>query len=345
MAEPAQVRAPVEGADPSEEVQKFHLFSKLPPELRIKIWEAACLPRTSTGHGIHYVFVNRVSESEEDEDYVTCDPNLDGYDDEFDIENDETTYVTLQALKPERPEPRGHASSYLYDAGQWAACKESRVAIYEYLDVKRWETLQESGLRDMLEPGWYSKGEFPSTLKPSKNETWRPISLPKSLYSMKLLAPFMGTRRFTIVEDWNIAFKFRDTWNHKFPKDVEVLKQEKSPRGFLANWFERFHDEILPEPTLYVIDDTGSWVEPSGWMPTVYRDCDNEYVEVPWNASSQSTRTNIAGAAGVFIDQMEDLLQDDFPYDFEDMDSPYEWQPLVQNKIRLLVRKENMIVE
>jgi len=145
MAEPAQVRAPAEGADPSEEVQEFHLFSKLPPELRIRIWKAACLPRTSTDHGIYYVFVNRVRKSEEDEDYVTLDPNLDGYDDKFDVENDETAYVTLWALKRERPEPRSHASGYLYDAGLWAACKESRVAITEYLEIKGWENLARVG--------------------------------------------------------------------------------------------------------------------------------------------------------------------------------------------------------
>lgn len=363
MNEPAQVRAPAEGGNPSEGLQEFHVFPKLPPELRIKIWKTACLPRTPTEHGIHYVFVNRVRDSEEIEDCVTLNDNLDGYDDEFDVENDETAYVTLRALKRERPEPRGHASGYLYDAGLWAACKESRVAITEYLEIKGWEALQQSGPRDMLSPGWYSKRDFPSTLKPFKqDETWRPIvaprqdifcipdtrrvmqSLPKSLYSMKLLAPFMGTRRFTIVEDWSIAFKFRHTWNHKFPDDVEKLKQENTPRGLLANWFERFYDEILPEPSLYVIDDTGSWVEPCDWMPTIYRDCDNEYVEVPWNASCSSTNIHIAGASGMFIELMEDLLEDDFPYEFEDMDSPFDWQPSVKVKIRLLVRKENKIM-
>lgn len=363
MAEPVQAGAPGEGADPSEEVQEFHLFSKLPPELRIKIWKAACLPRSPLDHGIHYVFVNRVRESEEIEDDVTWDPNLEGYNEEFDVESDDTAYVTLRALKRERPKPRVFASGYLYDAGLWAACKESRGAITEYLQIERWETLRESGPRDMS-PGWYDKPDFPSTVKPStKDETWRPIvaprqdifcipdtrrmmqSLPKSLYSMKLLAPFMGTRRFTIVEDMNIALKFRHTWNTKFPDDIENLKQEKTPRGLLANWFERFHDEILPEPTLYVIDDTGSWVEPPFLMRgPVYRDCDNEYVEVPWSASCNGTNINTSGTAGRFIDLMEGLLQEDFSDDFEDMDSIYEWQPEVRDKIRLLVRKENEIM-
>jgi hypothetical protein len=162
---------------------------------------------------------------------------------------------------------------------------------------------------------------------------------------MKLLAPFMGARRFTIVEDWNIAFKFRHAWNHKLPDDIEILKQEKSPRGLLANWFERFYDEILPEPTLYVIDDSGSWVEPPDWMPgPVYRDCDNEYVEVSWSASRSGTDINTAGAAAIFIGLMENMLKEDFRDDFEDEYSLYDWQPEVRDKIRLLVRKENKIM-
>jgi len=215
----------------------------------------------------------------------------------------------------------------------------------------------------MLSPGWYSKREFASTLKPfKKNETWRPIvaprqdifcipasrrimqSLPKSLYSMKLLAPFMGTRRFTIVEDWNVDFKLQHTWNRRFPDGIGKLQQEKSPRGLLANWFERFRHEILPEPTLYVIDDTGSWVEPPGWVPKVYRDCDNEHVEVPWSASRSGTDINTAGAAAVFLGLLEDLLKGDFSDDFEGEYSPFDWHPDVRDKIRLLVRKENEIM-
>ena len=289
---------------------------------------------------------------------MTRDPNLDGYVDEFEVENDETAYVTLRALRRERPQPRGYASGYLYDEGLWATCKESRVSISEYLEIKRWEASQESGPRAMS-LGWYNKPHFPSTIKPfKKDETWRPIvaprldifcippdprtlrSLPKSLYSMKLLAPFMGTRRFTIMEDWNIAFKFHPSWNHKFPDDIGNLKEEKSPRELLANWFERFHDENLPDPILYVIDDTGSRLEPPSWVP-VYRDCDNEYVEVSWDAS---TRVNIIGAAEIFIELMEGLLEQDFSNDPETIDWPYEWQPRVRDKIRLLVSMENKIL-
>ncbi|KAJ4122979.1 hypothetical protein NW768_009970 [Fusarium equiseti] len=365
MVEPVPTGTPGGSLSISEgkEASNFHFFPKLPPELRLKIWKAACFPRSSTDHGIHFVTVDRVPETDDLDGHVTLHPDLEGYDDEFDIENEETAYVTLRAVRRKRPETRKNASGYLYDAGLWIACRESRGAITEHLDINGWLALKASGSHDVaLKPKWYYKLDFPSTIKPHrKDEPWRPLVaprqdifcmcatngslqlLPKSLYGMKMLAPFIGTRNFTIVEDWNIAFRFNQRWNHRFPTSIEHLVGEVSPRGFLASWLGCFQDEAHPEPTLYVIDDTGSWVAPSGWIPrSVFRDCDIEYVQVPWSASYSDEGIDGVGPAGSFIERFGKLVDEDL---FDDGDSLYEWLPSPEVFIRLLVRKDNQVIQ
>ena len=117
MAEPARESIPGEGTDlqPTSDERdepRFHFFPKLPPEVRIKIWKAACLPRTSTDHGIHFITVDRVPETDDRDSKVTSHPNLEGFDEEFyDVENEENGFVTLRAVRRKRPETRKNASA------------------------------------------------------------------------------------------------------------------------------------------------------------------------------------------------------------------------------------------
>ncbi|RGP74033.1 hypothetical protein FSPOR_1728 [Fusarium sporotrichioides] len=245
----------------------FHGFPKLPPELRFKIWKAACLPRTYYDHGIHYVSVDVVEEDWRTGDVVALDKNLEGYDEEFDMMSHAADYITLKALNVSKNRLVGaqtttnhrKESAYLWDAGLWTACRESRYAINEHQDIDGWLQVYNrtiTGSPDDFWDLWYHKN-FPSTIVPHKKDTpWRPIvaprsdifcitasalgALPRTLYGMRLLSPFLGQRNFTVVEDWNIAFKFDSSWNIGFPDDSEELKQENSRRGLLANWVDDF---------------------------------------------------------------------------------------------------------
>ncbi|KAF5668347.1 tetracycline resistance protein [Fusarium heterosporum] len=341
----------------------FSSFPKLPVELRLKIWKDACLPRTTTEHGLHYVTIKIVEEDGEDEDFenmVTFDPHLEGYDDEFEVESDDTAYVTLQAMKCYQVPPNkvkanasahhSNGSAYLWDAGLWTACKESRMAIAEYLDLSGWIKLRNQPVDETL-PAWYDKA-FPSTLIPHpQDKTWRPIvipsrdifciipssvrSLPKSLYSMKLLTPFIATKSFTIRESWAIALKFDSSWNKRFPSDVFKLYRERSPRGLLANWIQGFHDEVYPVPSLWIIDDSVVWVAcPGQQFEIIYRDCNGGYVEIKWCATRSDTTSSTKGAVTDFMTSFGILLDDlDEPY------IPFETKKIV----KLLVRTENQL--
>ncbi|RGP65904.1 hypothetical protein FLONG3_9036 [Fusarium longipes] len=80
----------------------FHPFPRLPFELRTQIWEAACLELCRSFRGIHYVTVGSL-------DVAPLSHNWDG-------------------SKPK------NNSIYLWDAGLWTACQESKRVI-----AKHWE--------------------------------------------------------------------------------------------------------------------------------------------------------------------------------------------------------------
>ncbi|UZP35082.1 hypothetical protein NXS19_002898 [Fusarium pseudograminearum] len=188
------------------------------------------LPQTA-----YRVTVNIVHEDFEEEDTVTLDDNLEGYDEEFTVESDEDGYVTLTAPKLPFDDPAGlsrpNASACLWDAGLSTACHESRLAFAEHHNLKGWRELREKPINTTETNLWYHQA-YPSTLVPHKRDNnWCLMTvplfdifcinissikkLPKSLYSMKLLTPFLSTRTFTIRESWNIAIKYDKSWHNK----------------------------------------------------------------------------------------------------------------------------------
>jgi hypothetical protein len=359
MAEPPKSTTPTGDTRgqqaPNETPSTFHCFPKLPTEIRLQIWKHACFPRSKIDHGIQYVTVNIVHEDADEEDCVIFDDDLEGYDDELHVESDYDGYITLTGPKRPGNEPAGvqrsasrpNASACLWDGGLLTACRESRLVITEYHDLKGWLELRKQSNNSTQTHAWYEK-DYPSTLIPHKtDEKWCPMvvplrdifcidascvkTLPKSLYTMKLLAPFISTRTFTIVESWNIALKFDSSWNTNFPYHVGRLRREKTPRGLLANWLDRFQDEILPEPSVWIIDDSVGWVaSPDKNSSPVYRDCDGDYIQINWD----DTRCNGGrGDVALFMDSLGDVLDDEDDY------LPFETKKIV----KLLVRKDNQL--
>ncbi|ENH71930.1 hypothetical protein FOC1_g10002123 [Fusarium oxysporum f. sp. cubense race 1] len=98
----------------------FRYFKRLPIELRLKIWEAACLPSTDADHGLHYVTLDVVEEALK----RPCEKSS-------------------EATNPNK-------SAYLWDAGLWLACKESRSVIAKHLDFEGWLAFREQPIEDYL---------------------------------------------------------------------------------------------------------------------------------------------------------------------------------------------------
>ncbi|KAF5630295.1 tetracycline resistance [Fusarium sp. NRRL 52700] len=310
----------------------FQLFSQLPTELRLKIWKSACLPRSSIFEaGIHYVTVDAVAIKiywADDDHYVPGDPNLEGHD--YDYEG--WGYVALRALEcpwgktgnsisPVKPVNK---SVYLWDAGLWLACKESRQVVLEHLRFKEWLACRQQPLPRGEYP-WYDKA-FPSAIVPqNKNEKLYPLvkphydifcldasnveSIPDSCLKMMLLAPFFGTKKFTVVGSWNLAFKFGRSWNDNFPSSwLDLMQREDSFRSRLVKSIYWSDEAISPIPSIWLMDDNVHWIELSGQScPRMYRDLEDEYVQIEWDGTGRNMVDENKGAVTDFLAALEQL--------------------------------------
>ncbi|CVL07729.1 related to tetracycline resistance proteins [Fusarium mangiferae] len=338
------------GAAPKQDLQStstakatsptFHKFRRLPPELRLKIWKEACLSRSASEKGLHYVTVDIVDTTsqwkESNVDPVTSDPNIEGP--SYDYEG--SAYATLRALEcpwektgdSQPPANPLNKSAYLWDAGLWSACKESREVIEKHLNVKEWLAHRGQG-RPRGQPAWYNKA-FPSAIVPkTKNDNWCPLvkpygdifcidtcnldAVPDSFLEMMLLAPCLGTKTFTVVGAWNIGFKFEQSWMKDIP----------------SKWSDLDQGAVGARPSLWIIDDTVRWVARSHQrFFSVWRDLEDEYVAIGWNDTRSNLVDGTQGAVADFMTALEQLA------DRED----YLSDSLLLS-IRLLVRKDNML--
>ncbi|KAM0230175.1 hypothetical protein ACHAP5_011443 [Fusarium lateritium] len=353
MAEPLRLATPTGDTHGQSALDKtlttFHRFPWLPTEIRLKIWKLACFPRSETDRGIQYVTVNIDHRDEED---IHADENMERYDESFIPHPDEEGYITLTAPKRPRKKPAGvqpasrrpNASACLWDAGLQMACKESKLALTEYYDFKGWLEIRDQSKNTKIE-AWYMR-DYPSALIPHKRDKkWCPMvvpvhdifcidmsriqTLPRTMYSMTLLAPFFTTRTFTVVESWNIALKFNGSWNRNFPSNVRRLMKENTPRGMFASWLDRFFGDELPESSIWIIDDSVAWLpSPEQDYTTVYRDCDGDYIQVDWD----DIRDNGAkGDISLFMKSLGALW---------DYGGEFTWYQ-AREIVKLLVRKDN----
>ncbi|KAF5718256.1 tetracycline resistance [Fusarium mundagurra] len=335
----------------------FHPFSRLPPELRLKIWKAAW-PRSSRFEGgLQYVTVDTVNtEDSWREDYihpVTSDPNLEHHDYDYAGRG----YVTMRALEcpwgktGNSPSPVNplNKSAYLWDAGLWLACKESREVVSEHSHSKEWLACREEPLR-RDEPVWYGEAFHSAIVPQNKNEQWCPLvkpygdmfcidtsnleSVPEYSLDMMLLAPFFGTKKFTVVGEWNIAFKFDPSWNNNFPSSwSDLMRLENSVRSRLAISLFYVESAVSAFPYLWLIDDNLCWNARSRREnPSVWRDLEDEYVEIYWDQTRSSLVDGTQGAVIDFLNSLQQLSEkcDHF------CDS-------ASCPIRLLVRRKNQL--
>ncbi|KAF4457239.1 hypothetical protein F53441_803 [Fusarium austroafricanum] len=343
---------------PQQEDETFHPFPLLPPELRIKIWEAACLSSFHKTHGIHYVDVDCVQFVQQDLDDDTFDENMEGGPRLLNHHVANRGSATLRALKSnwntslEKSDSVTYPnrSAYMWDAGLWMACQESRAIVAKHMDLEHWVELRKDGNRLDSATGW-GELDFPSTLVPhQKDGMWRPIVvphkdifcintgdvelLPLNLYRMQLYAPFLGTRKFTVLNmpHANIALEYQSSWNNDLPSSICGMAPELSPRSALSHWLSMF------------IDDQND-------LDTVYRDCDGDYVRVGWIDTRKNAKGRSKGDVTEFIDAVGKLCDIEYHAQvyggFDIVRLLTGGDPVFRTRrhLKLLVRRDNEVKE
>ncbi|PNP58426.1 hypothetical protein FNYG_15089 [Fusarium nygamai] len=115
----------------------FHRFPNFPAELRLKIWKAACFPYAADQRGLHYIDLENLGGDETSGDAMT------------DIKS-----MEMKALHPDfqtslheqRVVRRPNRSVYMWDAGLWKACRESRKVISTHFQLKLCRSTQNNDL-------------------------------------------------------------------------------------------------------------------------------------------------------------------------------------------------------
>jgi hypothetical protein len=149
---------------------------------------------------------------------------------------------------------KGNRSVYLWDAGMFKACKESRDVLLKY--YLRWRNSSFPSRRLMYVEGEHPKGRFPLMVRPYGDLfflndarydrtpdpnplAWPGYRRPHPMFRNGDHPPWVD--RFSPSVISNFAFEFDPTWNNSLRHDGEDIKASRSrwrlewtPRGWMA---------------------------------------------------------------------------------------------------------------
>ncbi|KAF4443023.1 hypothetical protein FACUT_1576 [Fusarium acutatum] len=249
----------------------FHLFPRLPTEIKIQIWKAACILSVIPGcgyheqAGLHYVNVDKVESEGRDRLALRVLDKMQGPNDDEKI-------------------PNNNRSAYMWDGGLWGACKLSREVITKEISFM-W--LRLPGYRQdhldcpaILTSRNAHEGQgymvFPGRdVFFIRTTDWK--SLPQHFEDCKTDLPFFGPLYSSLVSVRKLAIEFDSSWVVDLPKTLEELKAENSARGLVATWIEGVASGWVNAPELYLIDKGTLLVQKTRGYSRIDHDCDFKY--------------------------------------------------------------------
>ncbi|KAG5753344.1 hypothetical protein H9Q69_004338 [Fusarium xylarioides] len=245
--------------------QTFHPFPRLPTEIQLKIWKAACICSTMP---------RDIYDQQAFVHYVNVDTDKTGDRDQ----------LTIRALDDQNC--ASNRSAYILDGGLWTACKQSREIITEQ-SFPSWVRLHKNG--DYIgHPATLATRNAPDPQKymvlPEQDlfcirtEDWK--SLPHHFEHCKTNLPSFDPLSSSVVPVENLAIEFDSSWIVDFPTTLEQLKGENSARGLVATWVEGVASGWVSTPTLFLIDKGTLLVKKTGPGHTIYHDSDGMYTQM-----------------------------------------------------------------
>ncbi|KAI8716788.1 2EXR domain-containing protein [Fusarium sp. LHS14.1] len=298
----------------------FHFFPILPPELRLAIWELAIRP-TNEKHGLHhFTIIGQEDHNQED----------------FGLQHPHSGWRPQHtAIVP----TNNNKSVYLWDAGLWTACVDSRDVMMNHFRIRQWEISRRQRelmpainlLKDKLSRGEHFDYSAKTTARRG-HEGWELIVQPvmdmfcfkskdwQFARSWQQWADFFVDMPFTTflsghVPIRNMALEFDPSWNLDFPQNMSDLMEESSARGFIADaMFTLAHDHRAYNESMYlevwIIDHGAVWSSEKGRDCTpVYYDCEQDFVEVK---PGQVEFSGYENTAAYFLDLLSGLGDDAF---------------------------------
>ncbi|KAF5529389.1 tetracycline resistance protein [Fusarium napiforme] len=200
----------------------FHPFPRLPTELRLQIWTAACLFHHPSDYKIHYIDVEPTSTEgtlSPSHEFTAC---LAGGD------ND---------------------SACLRNGGLWKACKESRDVMMQHSRIGG-HGCEKNGILGNTDD-WYLPVCAWHDIFCIKSKTLNTPDDHDEAWQIKI--PDLSPKGSQMMDIDNIAFEFDESWNRDMPKSYDDLMREKSTRGFLSCLLYNKSRHEMTTPNIWII--------------------------------------------------------------------------------------------
>ncbi|SCO76106.1 uncharacterized protein FRV6_00318 [Fusarium oxysporum] len=210
----------------------FHPVPRLPAEIRLQIWKAACIISSIPGYesyeqaGLHYVNVDTVKTGGRDRLTLRALDNKQGPNGDEEI-------------------PNNNRSAYMWDGGLWGACRLSREVITEEIYFM-WLRLPDYSQGYLGRPAILTSRNtheeqgymvFPRRdIFCIRTTDWK--SLPQHFEHWSTGLPFFDPLSSSIIPVCTLAIEFDSSWIVDLPETLEELKAENSARGLVATWIE-----------------------------------------------------------------------------------------------------------
>lgn len=234
---------------------EFHLFTSLPTEMRLKIWDYALRSYHPSRPGAHFFSVTNFREDGDELKNLRVQCHLGSR-----CENNHgyTYHLAAPKFSTSHSWTNNNPSSYLWDFGMWGACRESREIIEDHYKMEYWAAKL---VKD-------SKVDFARNLEADacvpficlqESEDWRFAIRPnQDLICIQPLNPLtIGYNKTDIyfMEDIcmvkpdtglrgikHVAFEYDSSWCDDLvevscPQDFRAYFEEKSPRGLFIRFF------------------------------------------------------------------------------------------------------------
>lgn len=306
----------------------FTLFPRLPPELRLQVWQLALRPFSTHKGGLNHISViGKDGEDEADAKPIILADGRDGSA-RYILEGARLQCNRAQNGVSSNPIYR---SACLWDSGLLTACKESRDVIMrrykkyqQNTQLSPWEDDEPSCCTYFQRPSimyvpdrdehWYILFQQHKDLVCFTFQGWEILSnYPVRRYacgftdSCRLMCPYL---------EFPWALEFDASWALNWPEGHHAILNEASPRGVLA----RVQDSQLGDLdacSIWLIDRYAAPVEISGSQESPCRtfyDMDQEYVE----------SKDVSAEISEFLDKLDELMTDEDKNLRDDM-SEYDW--------------------
>ncbi|KAG5821431.1 hypothetical protein H9Q74_000303 [Fusarium xylarioides] len=214
----------------------FHPFPRLPVELQMQIWDAACLS---------YIFYDRHNPRMH---YIDVEPSADS-----------NTLLAYHRSTVDVVE--GVDRSGCLEYALWSACAESREAV-----ARCWRnyygnlSLPPARLRMRKNEGVWDAPVCPTKdIFCIKAKSWKWKAPDENEKPLRVAIPHLSPTGSKDVYIKRIGFEFDSTWNIDLPGTYHDLASENSARGSFSRFFYSAFFKYATEPEVYLIEKSGQW--------------------------------------------------------------------------------------